>query len=436
MLHRSDSSQGLTVAIETHGCKLNQADSGILSADFARAGFRMVSTREPADVYLVNSCTVTHVADGKARHALRAARRRNPSATIVATGCYAQRSPEALRGMPEVDLVLGNVDKVDLVRQVVEWRGEVVGPCALGTDSQPPSAGATRTRAVVKIQEGCDQVCAYCIVPKVRGRERSVPPDEVLRGVNEYLSRGYKEVVLTGTQLGTYGFDLPNIDLSGLVARILSETGVVRLRISSLQPQEIRASMLKLWSDPRLCPHFHLALQSGSDQVLMRMRRRYTASQYGKAVDMIREAVPDVAITADVIVGFPGETEADFEQTYSLCDEVGFAAVHVFPYSIRPGTSAAHFGGRIDPATKTVRVQELISLGRHHSADFRRRYIGTVRPVLWERTKGVAGSELWTGLTDNYIRVQASSPVHLANRLTMARLRRQQEDLVTADVLL
>ncbi len=424
-----------TVAIETHGCKLNQADSGVLESQFTQAGFRIVAENEPAGVHLVNTCTVTHIADRKARQALRAARRRNPNGTIVATGCYAQRASTELNGLAEVDLVVGNSDKPSLVKQVVEWKGETVGPCALGTEPPIPSPPITRTRAMIKIQEGCDQVCAYCIVPKVRGRERSIPPEEILQRIKTHVAQGYKEVVLTGTQLGTYGFDLPDISLTGLLERILRETDLLRLRVSSLQPQEIDAGMLRLWSDPRLCPHFHLALQSGSDAVLKRMRRRYTARQYVDSVQMIRDAVPGVSITADVIVGFPGETEDDFEQTYGLCDEVGFAAMHVFPYSVRPGTSAAHFTEQVDPMTKSRRVQGLLSLSQRYSAAFRKRFLGTTRSVLWESPKVRNRPSDWTGLTDNYIRVVADSSKPLAGEITPARLLKQAENLVVAQVL-
>ena len=424
-----------TVAIETHGCKLNQADSSVLATEFMEAGFRLVSTDEPADVYLVNTCTVTHIADRKGRHALRAARRRNPNATVVATGCYAQRSPEALRSLEGVDLVVGNTDKVGLVRQIVEGRREALGPCALGADLQAISPRIARTRAMIKIQEGCNQVCAYCIVPRVRGRERSVPPEDILRRIDEHTSRGYKEVVLTGTQLGSYGFDLPDIDLTGLLRRILSEADMVRLRVSSLQPQEIDADMLELWSDPRLCPHFHLALQSGSDAVLRRMRRRYTAREYTEAAAMIREAVPGASITTDVIVGFSGETDAHFQETYRLCEEVKFASMHVFPYSVRPGTSAAHFDAMVGPETKSRRMQKLLSLSKRHAAAFRRRFLGTVRPVLWEGPKETVGPDWWVGLTDNYIRILGHSSRPLTNELSPARLQRQKEDLVIAQVL-
>ena len=422
-----------TVAIETHGCKLNQADSSVLANELAEAGFRLVSEHEPADVYMVNTCTVTHIADRKARQALRSARRRNPNATIVATGCYAQRAPDALAALAEVDLVSGNTEKPALVRRVVEVSRNVPRP--LGIESLSIGPLTSRTRAVVKIQEGCDQVCAYCIVPKVRGRERSIPPEQVISRIDKQLSKGFKEVVLTGTQLGSYGFDLTGIDLADLLRRILAETEVARLRVSSLQPQEIDAELVGLWSDRRLCPHFHLALQSGSDQVLKRMRRRYTSRQYAVAVDMVRAAVPDVSITTDVIAGFPGETEHDFEGTYALCEGVGFASMHVFPYSARPGTSAAHFRDQVPAAVKSARVRELISLSQRLSAKFRDHFLGTTRQVLWEARREENGTAHWAGLTDNYIAVRGQSPHDLANQLTPALLHRREKDLVLAQVL-
>ena len=406
------------VAIETHGCKLNQADSGGLATEFAEAGFDVVGEDTPVDVYVVNSCTVTHVADSKARHALRSARRRHPDATIVATGCYAQREPETLRQLDEVDLVVGNTEKATLVRHVVDWAGDEIVPCATGDDVQAISPTAARTRAMVKIQEGCNQVCAYCIVPKVRGRERSIPPDEIVGKIGEYTNRGYKEVVLTGTQLGSYGFDLEGIDLTGLIGYILARCSMERLRVSSLQAHEIDDRLLSLWSDDRLAPHFHLPLQSGSDAVLKRMRRRYDSRQFLDAVDGIRQAIPDAAITTDVIAGFPGETESDFKETYRLCREVGFAAMHVFPYSARPGTSAAHFRDDVPPQVKSEWVGRLIELSKEQAAQYRSRFVETSRRVLWESFK--AGN--WVGLTDNYIRVTARSDRELTNEFTWARI--------------
>ena len=413
---------GPAVAIETHGCKLNQADSSALAWQFMEAGYRLVRNDDPADVYVVNTCTVTHVADRKGRHALRAARRRNPDATIVAAGCYSQRAPEELRRLEHVDLVFGNTDKGALVREVTEWRGETPVPCAVGEEADAISPRILRTRAMVKIQEGCNQVCAYCIVPKVRGRERSVPPGTIVGEINRYADRGYKEAVLTGTQLGSYGFDIPGMTLTTLIERILSETPIHRLRISSLQPQEIDPQLLGLWSDRRLCPHFHLPLQSGSDAVLKRMRRRYSAARYAETVDAIRRAVPGAAVTADAIVGFPGETDDEFEETYALCRSIGFADMHVFPYSVRPGTSAAHLGGHVHPDVKSKRMQSLLTLAETKALAFRQGLLGSVRAVLWEEAGGSGRSLEWTGLTDNYVRVLTHSVRPLTNQITPARL--------------
>ena len=424
-----------TVAIETHGCKLNQSDSGRLALEFIAAGYRIVSSDLPSDVYVVNTCTVTHIADRKGRQALRAARRRNPEALIVASGCYAQRTPELLRQMEEVDLVVGNTDKSTLVDRVTSWGGIQVSPCTTGDDYEAVSPRALRTRAMVKIQEGCDQVCAYCIVPKVRGRERSIPAATIIDEINMYVQRGNKEAVLTGTQLGSYGFDLEDIALPRLIGRILAETEIERLRVSSLQPQEITTELLDLWADPRLCPHFHLPLQSGSDAILARMRRRYNSRQYRDSVDLIRKLIPAVSVTADVIAGFPGESEGDFAATLELCEQIEFAKLHVFPYSTRPGTSAAYLDNRIDPAVRSARAHTLLDLTKRHSLEFKIGMVGTVRPVLWEEQRDVDGTFVWSGLTDNYVRVFTKASGSFANRITDSKVLKIQEDLAWAEVL-
>ena len=421
-----------TVAIETHGCKLNQADSGTLVAQFINAGYQVVPDSEPADVYVVNSCTVTHIADRKARRALRAARRRSPNGMIVATGCYAERSHESLAAMGEIDLVVGNTGKDDLVRRVAEWMGE---PLAQGGyETTLIGAASIRIRATVKIQEGCDQVCAYCIVPKVRGRERSIPQATLVAFVNEHSSRGSKEVVLTGTQLGSYGFDIPGASLTGMLSGLLRNTTVPRLRVSSLQAQEINGELLSLWADSRLCRHFHLALQSGSDAVLARMRRRYDATGYQEAVEKIRDAVPGVSITTDVIVGFPGESDADFQQTLDLCDRVGFAAVHAFPYSVRPGTSAAYLKDKVSAETKSERMKALLEASKRHASAYRAGIVGETRSVLWEGRRAATGGEVWSGLTGDYVRVVTRSPRPLANEITGVRLVGQMDEAMVAEV--
>ena len=416
------------VAIETHGCKLNQADSQALARRFVSAGYRVVSLADGPDVYVLNSCTVTHVADAKARQALRAARRRNPAMTVVATGCYAQRMPEQLKSIAGVDLVLGNFEKSRIVSQVQRLRTVKTVSCGEGVEDVVAQENLGRTRAMVKIQEGCNQVCAYCIVPKVRGRERSIPPDELVATVRRRVKEGFREADLTGTQLGSYGFDLPDVEgLRDLIETILAETDVERLRVSSLQPQEIAPDLLELWRDPRLCPHFHMPMQSGSDAVLARMRRRYTAEEYRRTVADIYETIPHASVTADVIVGFPGETEEDHRRSVELCESLNLAGMHVFPYSVRPGTSAAHMTPLISPQSKQRRKAEMLELARQKASDFRRGALGSVRPVLWERE---VRPGILSGLTDNYLRVEMPLPASMINQISAVRLLAVKGDVV------
>ena len=424
-----------TVALETHGCKLNQADTEVLASEFARAGFSIVPPGKPVDVYVVNTCTVTHIADRKARHALRAARRRHPDAVLVAAGCYSHRDPEILQNLAAVDLVIGNVDKRDLVARVVAFKERLsITPAAYTGVGLPPRQTA-RARAMVKIQEGCDQVCAYCIVPKVRGRERSLPTDGIVSHINELTLCGVKEAVLTGTEPGSYGSGRRDATLRDLIRRILEETRIMRLRVSSLQPREIVTGILDLWSDPRLCPHFHVPLQSGSDEVLRLMRRQYTTTEYADAIRSIQQTVPNAAITTDVMVGFPGEGEPHFQDTLNMCREMGFASVHVFPYSARPGTSATRLANAADADTKADKVERMLVLSKRLSGEFRDQSLGSTRPVLWHGPMPAVGPRMWAGLTDNYIKVACESTTSLVNEITLARLVRQERGFVIAEPL-
>ena len=428
-----------TVAIETHGCKLNQADSAVLAGEFARAGYRVVDSNADADIIVVNTCTVTATADSKARQALRAARRSNPGAVVVAAGCYPQRAADELRRMPEVSLVVGNQDKPQLttlaLAALAAQRGGLQR-AAIETLGETVTGMGRRSRAMVKIQEGCDQVCAYCIVPKVRGRERSISPDVLVDTVRQHVADGFKEVVLTGTQLGTYGFEFPDVGLAGLLDRILAETDVPRLRVSSLQAHEISADLLTRWNDSRLCPHFHVPLQSGSDVVLRAMRRRYDTATFRQAVELIRRTIPDAGVTADIIVGFPGETEADHAESQEFAAEIWFADIHVFPYSQRPGTSAHHFQGQVEAADKRRRAAAMAEVKDAGFTAFRRGLTGRVRDVLWETARPVGDEGLrWRGLTDNYVRVETTSHAELGNRITPARLTGMVDGVMTAELL-
>ncbi len=439
-----------TVAIHTHGCKLNQADSQALARRFREAGYRVVAPSAPADVVVLNSCTVTAAADAKARQYLRAARRRNPGAVIVATGCYAQRAPAELEGLEVVSLVIGNTGKAALVEAVhsaPEARTLAGGrlhpnPVLSGAEGPSPKGEGTlavgRTRAMVKIQEGCDQVCAYCIVPKVRGRERSIPPETIIAEINRLASdergaEGFREVALTGTQLGTYGFDLPDANLQRLLERILTETAVERVRVSSLQAHEITAPLLELWSDSRLMPHFHIPLQSGCDSTLKAMRRRYDTAQFAASVDSVRRMYPGAGVTTDIIVGFPSETPADFADSLGFAAAMQFSDIHAFPYSQRPGTSAAYYQEQVTEPEKRARMGEMLALSAESAFRFRESQLGSVRPVLWERASGSGG--VWSGLTDNYLRVRAASDSPLSNRISNARLTGLEGDRVLAEVV-
>ena len=347
-----------TVEIETHGCKLNTADSQQMAAEFLRAGFEVRSrdNGSPPDVFILNSCTVTHVADKKARQAISAAKRRYPNALTVMTGCYPERAADETASLHSVDLVLGNRAKPQLVETIADRLKIDLTPCADGRDVIPSEALLGRTRASVKIQEGCDQVCAYCIVPKVRGRERSVPIDEIVNRVLQLERAGCREVVFTGTQLGHYGFDLDSgVDLMYMLTEVLARTEIPRIRVSSLQPPEIDDRLLDVWSNEgegRLCPHFHMPLQSGSDNILRQMRRTYTSDEFLQKVDLLRSRLPGCGVTTDVIAGFPGETDEDHEASASVMRTADFSDAHIFPYSSRPGTSAYHFDDHLEPSDK------------------------------------------------------------------------------------
>ena len=421
-----------TVSVLTLGCKLNQADSEAIARRLAGEGVRVIDRPERgADAFVINTCSVTHVADRKARHLARMARRLSPEAEIVLTGCYAETAPANVLTLTGADALVRSGDKAAIPERLLERLHERGDPSAGCTT---PVRGGLRTRAFVKIQEGCNELCAFCIVPYTRGREVSVPIDRI---VDEVLSReaeGVQEVVLTGTQLGNYGRDLGWLEHGPrrLLEALLARTSVPRIRLSSLQAQDISPELVTLWEDRRLCPHFHLPLQSGSDRVLAPMRRRYTAEGYRAALALIRERVPDVAITTDVIAGFPGESEEDFDATLSLCREAGFAAIHAFPYSRRPHTGAALMAGHLPPDVRRSRLERLLEIAGETALIFRKRFLGRTFDVLWEQESGgpfgPAQDRRWQGLTPNYIRVYTSADCDLTNKVVPTRLLRVEGD--------
>lgn len=435
------------VAFVTLGCKVNQSDTQKAIADFRAAGFRIVPPSAPAEVYVVNTCSVTHVADRKSRQWLRRSARANPGALVVATGCYAESGRETLEEMDEVGLVLGYKQKDDLLGLVLERMPGYVPPSTVSIPHEPertPSwAGGeegdldpefqARTRAMVKIEDGCNDFCTFCIIPFTRGMPRSTPTHEVVRLVRQRLSEGFKEIVLTGVHMGKYGQDHAQRkrsaadpsearDLPGVVQAVLDRTDVPRLRITSVEPTDA-IMMLPLLSDARyagrLAPHLHLPLQSGCDATLARMKRDYTTEEYADVVRQCRETVPGISITTDLITGFPGETEAEWAATRAFVQEMEFAKVHVFPYSQRPGTPAMSMPGQVSPEVRHTRTLEMMELSTRMEAAYAIRHLGTVRPVLWE-TRAEDGT--WHGLTDNYLRVRALHGMDLQNHITPALL--------------
>lgn len=420
-------------AILTLGCKLNLADSNEIGRELAAAGYDVIDHLAEANAVVVNTCSVTHVADQKSRRLIRSVRRVAPGAVVTVTGCFPQTAGEARVRELGADFVTGtrDADKAALVRFITASAPPVPADPALSA----PLSAQLSTRAFVKAQEGCNDVCAFCIVPRTRHREESRSIERVVAEVRHAVeAEGAREVVITGTQLGAWGRDLdPPLAPHHLIAGILEHTEVARLRFSSLQPQDITPELLGLWSDPRLMPHFHLALQSGSEATLQSMRRRYTAAEYRDAVARIRAAVPGAAITTDVIAGFPGEREEDFEATLRLCDELSLSRIHAFPYSQRNGTLATRLPGQLSPEVKKARMQRLLALANELQQRHAETHAGEIRPVLWEAkvktavktaintTVNTPDVSHWHGYTDNYIAVYAPGE-GLHNRITPVRL--------------
>jgi len=396
------------VATLTLGCKLNQAETQQAARELQRRGCVTVDRPTPADAFLINTCTITHVADRKARRLIRMARRLSPEAPVIVTGCYAERAGAELSELPDVRVV-ANARKAEAADAVYAALADVAPP------STTPPASAGRTRAFIKTQEGCDDVCAFCIVPRVRGRERAVPIDEIVAAAQERVLEGVQEIVLTGTQPGAYGRDRSDgATAAKLIDALLSRTDAARIRYSSIQPQDITPELLSCWDDARMCRHVHLALQSGSDTVLARMRRRYSAEQFIEAVAAFRRSTPGVSVTTDIIAGFPGETEDDHAATLALMREARFTDVHVFPYSKRPGTSAALLDDDVPAEVKRMRAAELRELGTRHRRRALESEIGSLQSVLFETPNA--------GLSDTYLPCRIETRHDLTNQLRSVRV--------------
>jgi len=404
-------------AIATLGCKVNQYDSAIIESRLGSLGMERGEFDQAADVYIVNTCTVTDRADAESLRLARRARRLNPSARVIMTGCLAQASPEKLAGAHEVDAIVGLGRPGDLERAVKGVATERVMVSNLRKERAAielaPVALESHTRAFLKLQEGCDQFCTFCIVPFSRGLSRSVDPRRVIEAIDGMHERGYKEVILTGVHLGGYGKDLdPPIALEAMLEMIAERSAIGRVRISSLDPEELSDRVISIVAQSdKFCPHFHLPLQAGEDDVLARMRRRYTTTHYRERVERILEAMPDAAIGTDLIVGFPGETAQQFEDCLQFVENLPLAYFHVFPYSVRAGTTAAKFGDKVASGEIKRRAAVMRELGERKRTEFARRLLGTKLSVLLEERS--AGR--LTGYSRNYVRVMIEGPEDLIN---------------------
>lgn len=400
------------VAFHTLGCKVNQHDSAIMAALFQDAGYEVVDFNDLADVYVVNTCTVTHLSDRKSRQMIRHAARENPAATIVVCGCYAQTAKAELEALDEVDLIIGTNERHKVVEAVETFRQDHVKTAYMADDEElfyyedlPHERVSGMTRAYVKIQEGCDQFCAYCAIPYARGPLRSRSEQDTIDEINMLVERGYKEVILTGIHIGAYGRGVKDetCDLTGLCRRILDETAIERLRIGSLEGIEMPDALIEMIaSDERMAKHLHLPLQSGCDRTLSAMRRPYDTEQFREMMRRIRGKVPNIAITTDLMVGFPGETDEDFKESLVFCNDIAFSAMHIFKYSMRSGTPAAAMPDQIDPQIKERRAKQMADVAQKNKLDYERRFVGqTLRILVEEQTK----DGLWTGHSSNYLLV-------------------------------
>lgn len=406
----------MKVYLESLGCKLNQSELEHMTRQLQSAGHLVVDSPAEADVCVLNSCAVTHIAARKTRQALRGMRRANPRARLAVVGCYAQLWPAELASIEGVE-VIGHAAAKEDIAAALGLPKEPVSP------ARPPAR--RRTRAFVKVQDGCNNRCTYCVVRLARGPERSRPLPEILEEVRALAGEGIQEIVLTGVHVGAYGRDL-GLDLVDLVQGILSQTDIARLRLSSIEPWHLEERFFDLWKDPRLCRHLHLPLQSGCDATLRRMGRRYTTAEFARRAEKARGYIPDVAITTDVMVGFPGETEEEFAQSLAFVERMGFARIHVFRYSPRSGTPAASFSDQVPAEVSAARSDAMIAVGKISGRAFRQRFIGRAMPVLWENLEPESG--LWSGLTDNYIRVWMPSSEDLHNRLMDVELVALEDD--------
>ncbi|MBA4493133.1 tRNA (N(6)-L-threonylcarbamoyladenosine(37)-C(2))-methylthiotransferase MtaB [Paenactinomyces guangxiensis] len=420
-----------TVSFHTLGCKVNAYETEAMWQMFKKAGYQRVDFEEKADVYLINTCTVTNTGDKKSRQVIRRAIRKNPDAVIAVTGCYAQTSPGEVAAIPGVDIVIGTQGRDKLLDYVEQFRRERQPINAVGNimkqrefEELDVPAFSERTRASLKIQEGCNNFCTFCIIPWAKGLSRSRKPESVLNQARQLVEAGYKEIVLTGIHTGGYGEDFENYKLADLLWDLDKVEGLKRIRISSIEASQIDERVIEvLNASKKMCRHLHIPLQAGDDTVLKRMRRKYTVAEYKEKIMRLHEAMPNVAITTDVIVGFPGETDEQFENGYRLIEGLKMYQLHVFPYSKRTGTPAARMTDQVPEEVKHERVKRMIELSNHLSYQYAEKFVGDVLEVIPERPyKEDPQSGLYMGYSDNYLQVIFPANEELVGKVCRVRI--------------
>ena len=427
-------------ALHNLGCKVNAYETEAMQEMLEQNGYEIVPFQEGADVYIINTCTVTNMADRKSRQMIHKARKMNPEAVVVAAGCYVQTAEMQEKLDPDIDIVIGNNKKQDLIRILAEyWKEETLHPEQVEElidinhtkeyENLTLDRTAEHTRAYIKVQDGCNQFCSYCIIPFARGRVRSRKAQDVTDEVRRLAENGYKEVVLTGIHLSSYGMDLEKgEDLLHLIQSVHEVEGIERIRLGSLEPRIITEEFAQtLASLPKICPHFHLSMQSGCDETLKRMNRRYTSAVYFEKCEILRSAFEHPALTTDVIVGFPQESEEEFEITRKFIEKVNFYETHVFKYSKRQGTKAAAMEGQIPEPVKGTRSAELIRIGKEHKKAFESWYIGKEIAVLFEEEIERDGQKIWVGHTREYIKVALQSEENLQNCIRKVQIGRNAQ---------
>ncbi len=433
-----------TVAFYTLGCKVNQYETEAMRELFEKCEYTVVETEEKADVYVINTCTVTNLGDRKSRQFIRRAKRNNPNSIIAVVGCYAQTAPDEVMSIEGVDIILGTKDRnkiVDYVEKVKTSNKKINAVKDIMETKQFEEMKIEKmdgkTRAYIKIQEGCNQYCSYCIIPYARGPVRSRNLEDIVKEARRIEKSGFKEVIITGIHVASYGKDLGDVTLLDVINSIHNVDGIRRIRLSSIEPTIMTENFLeKLSKLQKVCPHFHLSLQSGCDATLKRMNRKYTTSEYRDVVNRLRTIWPEVSITTDIMVGFPGETEEEFKKTIEFVKEIKFAQIHVFKYSPRKGTPASKYKNQIASQTKQKRSEELIHLAQQSAISFRKKFIGTKREVLFE-TFSHELQGYYDGFTDNYIRVLCPmKEISLEGKISKVRLEKIYNDAMIGTVFL